>query len=209
MLPPKLRLAQVGETGLPTEEWRFQQRTPPGRNHHAHSVGDRDQLGEAVAPLKHIRATPWIVRRDDLVFQAKLYRQLAGPRFFRHPGVRPALDDELLAANGLDDPAQPPGSLKECKAHSLTRQLIGGCQAADAAAHNRDAFGLRPDRGTTHSAGTDGADAEWVFAASRAKPCRASCSSAAVSRGASLSDCGRTTSRPIPAAKSRKPISMS
>jgi hypothetical protein len=43
-------LAQVGKPGLPTEKWRFQQRTPLGRNHHAHAVGDGDELSQASPP---------------------------------------------------------------------------------------------------------------------------------------------------------------
>ena len=42
--------------------------------------------------------------------------------------------------------------------------------------------------------------------ASEALPAQSS--SVAVRRGESLSDCGRTTSRPMPAAKSRKPIDV-
>ncbi len=103
-----LWFAQVGQPGLPTEERRFQQRTPFGRNHHAHAVGNGDQLRLAFAALLHIGAPPSIVGGDDLVFEAEFHCQFARPGLFRHPGVGTALDHETLAMNRFDDAAQPP-----------------------------------------------------------------------------------------------------
>jgi len=50
-----------------------------------------------------ICAPPTDRSRGYLVFEAELYCQFPGPGFFRHPGVRAALNDEPVAMNGLDD----------------------------------------------------------------------------------------------------------
>ncbi len=118
-----LGLAQVGKAGLPAEEWRLQQRTPFGRDHHAHSVRYGDEVSEAFATHLHVGAAPLIVGGDDLVSEAKLYRQLGGPGLFRHPGVRAALDNETLAVNGLYDAAEALRGLKKDETLLRRRQV--------------------------------------------------------------------------------------
>ena len=59
------------------------------------------------AALLHIGAPPLIVGGDDLVFEAELHRQFAGPGLFCDPGVGAALDHEPLAMNGFDNAAEP------------------------------------------------------------------------------------------------------
>src|SRR5271156_4272772 len=80
-----------------------------------------------------------VIRGDDLRFKTKLYGQFAHPGLFCHPGIRTALDDKSVAANGLNYAAQSRRGFKECELGvAFLRELVCGRDAAEPTADDGD-----------------------------------------------------------------------
>jgi hypothetical protein len=189
---------EVGLAGSVVEQRIVEDGGLAGGDHHAHSVGEREQ----VAVAQQVGAANSVVRRDEVFAEAEFDGELAGPGLFGDPSVGTTFDGEGAAGGGdnfrLDDSAEARGGFKQREANGGAvalgeRELVGRGETADATSDDDDVF---------HFACS--CDCER-----RARPCCERSARAEMRSGDVFSEGVRWTVRSISLPRSRKAMSMS
>src|SRR5882724_13405582 len=127
-------LLQEFQFGREWKEWREKCRHRVGRDEELQSV----RKGDQPALHQHVGLAASIIRPDQISFESQLRAELPAGRLFTEERIRPRLQQEIPDALRPNHAAQAFAALEKRKLDTRLVQLIGGTQAGDAAAHDRD-----------------------------------------------------------------------
>lgn len=126
------------ELAPPGEEWRTGQRTQADRETKKGPFRERpeDTIAEDVRSSRRRR-------RDEAMLQPQFAAQRDARRLLHEKRVRPRVHGPAIEPVGIDNAASPVGSFEQADVDAAEAELIGGCQAGNAAPDDGDVSSCR------------------------------------------------------------------